>query len=93
MEIIWGIIIASAIVVTAIIEYIKELDKKDKLVKFYRYMPLPLSFGVAIINIFIIDKFRLWPFLLTALLIFSIATLGHDVIIKFIKEKIADLKR
>ena len=92
MEIIWGIIIASAMIVTGIIEYIKEIDKKDKLAKWYKWFPLPLSFGVAIINVFINDGFKFWPFMLTGFLIFSISTIGHDVIIRFIKQKITSMK-
>lgn len=92
MEILWGIIIASAMVVTGIIEYIKELDKKDKLVKLYKWLPLPLSFSVAVINVFINNGFKFWPFMLTGFLIFSVATLGHDVIIRFVKTKITSMK-
>lgn len=92
MEIIWGVILACAIVVVGIIEYIKKLDKDKKLKKVYKYLPIPFSFGIGLIPIFINNGFKFWPFILTVLLIFAISTIGHDMIIKFVKEKIYNLK-
>lgn len=92
MDLDWKIISFAIIAIVGVTEYIKSVDKKEKIKSLYPYIPLVLSVFAGLILDMINDGFYVWHFLFYSIINISLSTLGYKVIVKLVKEKIKQLR-
>lgn len=85
----WLIILLGAVIVVGVTEFIKSIDKKDKIKKYYFIFPIGMSFVSGLITTFVgIGVFNVWMFLLNALVIFGFSVIGYESILKLVQKHI-----
>lgn len=78
--------ILAIIVVVGVTEYIKKADQKNRLKKFYIWIPVVFSFGAgAVLVLAGLMVWKEYPFYVAV--IFSFATLAYNQIIERFKKK------
>ncbi len=87
----WNLILASAIIVIGLTEYIKSWDKEEKVKKIYKLFPLILSFLTSFI-VSLIEGFVIGSFIFTGLLTLAFSVVGYESIMKFMQSIISKLK-
>jgi hypothetical protein len=91
MSLDWNIVMASAIIVIGLTEYIKSWDKGEKLKKLYKLIPLGLSFVVSLVVSFV-QGFTVGSFIFSGLLTLAFSVVGYEAILKFVKSVTDKLK-
>jgi len=82
----WTYILYSAIVVVGLIEFIKDLDEKGRLKKFYPWLAIFLSIVCSVVlDRFLADELGFWSIVLHALIIFATSTLTYDTVVDNLK--------
>jgi len=89
----WLIILLGAVIVVGVTEFIKSIDKKDKIKKYYFVFPIVMSFVAGFINTFVgIGVFNVWMFLLNSLVIFGFSIIGYESILKLVQKHISKVE-
>lgn len=85
----WLIILLGAVIVVGVTEFIKSIDKKNKIRKYYFVFPIGMSFISGLITTFVgIGVFNVWMFLLNSLVIFGFSIIGYESILKLVQKQI-----
>jgi len=91
MNLNWNNIMACAVIVIGLTEYVKSWDKKERLKKIYKLFPLGFSFAASLL-LTLIEGFTINSFLFTGLLVLAFSILGYEAILKFVQSIIEKLK-
>jgi hypothetical protein len=87
MELNWNYILAGAIIIIGVSEYVKSFfDKKSEKIKksIYKFIPLGISLIVGGI-LSILQGINVWEFIFYSLLSLGFSVAGYETIIKFVQ--------